>query len=143
MLRAGCWVLTAWAVLNLIPSFVIVLNTLFRGGHTPALYSVLSEQEVEALSTETMATLDSIAVFANGTNIAFCLVVLGTVWLGLSRRQVWAFWALLAGFTAALAAGVAADFVVGTVLPEVNVISGAILALGFACAGFGLFRDKR
>ncbi len=45
------------------------------------------------------------------------------------------------GFTTALTAGVAADTAVGTVLPEINVISGAILAAGLTFAALGLFRD--
>ena len=142
MLRIGCVILTAWSVLNLVPSVVIVVNTLFRGGHTPALYSILTAGEVSALSPETLATLDSIAVFANGINIAFCLVALAVIWLGLYRRQVWSFWGLLAGFTAALSAGVAADYAVGTVAPWINVISGAILGGGFMLTGLGLFRNE-
>ena len=142
MLRIGCVILTVWSAMNLIASVVIFVNTLFLGGHTPALYSVLTADEVGSLSSGTLATLDSIAVFANGTNIAFCLVTLPAIWLGLFRRQVWSFWGLLVGFAAALLAGVAADYAVGTVAPEINIVSGMILCAGFAFAAFGLFRNQ-
>lgn len=143
MLLTGCIVLTVWAVLNLIPSITILVNTLFYGGHTPALYLILTKEEVGALAPHVLATLDSIAVFANGLNIAFCLVSLFTVWRGLYRRRVWAFWGLLAGFTAAVLAGVGADYEVHTAAPMVNVISGSLLGLGFAISAVGLFRGKK
>ena len=139
MLRIGCIVLTAWTVLNLIPSAAIVVNTIFRDGHTPALYLLLTEEEVGDLEPDVLATLDSIAVFANGLNLAFCLVSLFTIWKGLYCRRVWAFWGLLAGFSLALLAGVGADYEVHTAAPMVNVISGGILGLGFAISAFGLF----
>ena len=143
MLVSGCALLSVWSVLNLVPSGYIVLDTLFWGGHTPAVYAVLSEAEGEGLGAGTLATLDSIAVFANGCNIAFCLVALAVVWRGLYRRQGWAFGALVAGYAAALAAGVAADHTVGTVAPWVNAVSAAILALGLGLAGLGLRRGER
>ncbi len=141
MLKIGCIILTTWAILNLIPSSIIVIHTIFRGGHTPALYSILDEQEVGALSTETLASVDSIAVFANGTNIALCLLSLFVIWMGLYRRQTWAFWGLLVSFTFALLAGVGGDYEVGYQAPIVNVISGGILALGFAISAAGIFRS--
>jgi hypothetical protein len=52
MLRIGCVVLSTWVILNLVPSMVIVINTMFLGGHTPAVYSVLTEEEVAAPSHE-------------------------------------------------------------------------------------------
>lgn len=142
MLKTGCLILSAWIVLNLIPSTMIVVGTLFFGGHTPALYLILTEEEVGALSPEVLATMDSIAVFANGLNLAFCLVSIFTIWWGLHRRQVWAFWGLLVGFALVLLAGVGADYEVGTAAPMVNVISGSILALGFAISAVGMFRRK-
>ena len=143
MLKLGSGILSIWLILNFIPSSVIVVDTLFRGGHTPALYAVLTEEEVSSLSAEVLTTIDSIAVFANGTNIAFSILALPAVWMGLNRRQAWAFWVLLAGFAAALIGGTAADYVVGWKFPWVNVLSGGILACGFGCAAVGLFRNER
>ena len=142
MLRLGCAILTLWLSLNLIPSTVIVFNTMTLRGHTPALYSILSREDVGRLDAETLATLDSIAVFANGTNIGFCTLALFVTWLGLARRKAWAFWGLLAGLCGALFAGFAADYMVGTVAPHINVISALILAFGFAFAGWELFFNR-
>lgn len=140
MLRIGCILLTTWAALNLVLSTAIVIDTIFRGGHTPALQSILTEQEIGELSPEILATMDSIAVFANGLNVAFCLVSLFVIWEGLFRRRVWAFWGLLSGFSLALLAGIGADHEVGNVAPMVNVISGGILLLGLGFAAMDIFR---
>ena len=140
MLRPGCILLTAWTALNLIPSAVILIHTILGGGHTLALYALLTEEDVGALSPEVLATVDSIAVFANGTNLAFCAVSLFVIWRGLYRRKVWAFPALSAGFTLALLAGVGGDYEVGFAAPMVNVISAAMLALGLSLSAAGMFR---
>ena len=142
MLRTGCWVLTTWTASNLILSIKIVWDTLLGSGHSPALFLILTETEVDALGPDTLATLDSIAVFANGLNIAFCALALCLIWRGLFRRQAWSFGALLVGFLAAWFAGAAADFVVGTVAPWVNVVSFVILATGFVFSAVGLFKRQ-
>lgn len=143
MLRLGCIILTAWIVLNIVPSVFIVANTMAQTGHTPALYTLLNENDVNQLNAETLATIDSIAVYANGMNIGFCLLSLATIWMGLIRRLRWTFWALLLGFSAALLAGVGADISVGVVLPQINVISGVILSFGFALAATDLYTNNR
>jgi len=141
MLRIGCLVLSAWCGLNLLASGYILVDTLLLGGHTPALYLLLSAEEARALGPDALATVDSIAVFANGLNVGLCLIALGVIWFGVYRRVVWCFWTLLAGLAAALGAGIAADAAVGTIRPDVNVISGLILAVGFGFAGAGLRRS--
>ena len=139
MLKIGCAILSIWTVLNLIPSAFILVDTVFLDGHSPGFYLLLTEEEVGSLEPDVVATMDSIAVFANGLNIAFCLVSLFTIWCGLIRGQKWAFWGLLAGFTFAVLAGVGADYEVGLAAPMVNVISAGILATGFVCVAIGLF----
>ena len=140
MLKLGCVVLSLWLIVNLAASCVVLADTLTGHGHTPALYALLSPDEVGQLDPETLSTLDSIAAFANGMNLSFSLLALAVVWLGLRRRARWAFWALLAGLLGALLAGVAGDFLVGWVAPQVNLITAVWLAAGFVCAGLGLFR---
>ncbi len=139
MLRFGCWVLTIWSALNLFVSLKIVLVTLAYGQHTPALYLILDESDVTEMPAEVLATIDSIAVFANGLNVAFCVLTLSLLWGGLARSKVWSFPPLLLGLFIAWLAGVGADFAVGNAAPWVNVVSLAILALGISSAAFGLF----
>ena len=144
LLNIGCWVLTMWSVLNLAVSLKIVLDTLVFGKHTPALHLILTEADVEALSEETLATIDSIAVFANGLNAAFCTLALGLIWCSLAHSRTWSFLTLLAGFSTAWLAGVGADFAVGNAAPWVNLISLAIILWGLSLSAVGLFwRRKR
>ncbi|MEM7478181.1 MAG: hypothetical protein AAF483_24605, partial [Planctomycetota bacterium] len=137
MLKLGCWVLTVWAALNCMASVKIILETLLLNGHTPALFLLLSSADVKSLSPETLATIDSIAIFANGLNVAFCILALGLVWTGLANKQSAAFALLLAGFTAAWAAGFLADLAVGLAAPWVNIVSFLILGFGLAAAAIG------
>lgn len=142
MLQLGSLVLSFWTVLNLIPSLAILVNTLLLGGNSPAIYQVLDHEEVELLSTKVRASINSVAIYANGLNVAFCLLALFVIWFGLYRRIRWAFWALLAGFTSALFAGTAGDHVLGLVHPEINILSAILLAVGFLLVAMGLFRDS-
>lgn len=145
MLKTGTTILSIWAGLNLLPSFGILILILFQGKNAPALSVLLSEEEISGLSSDLLATVNSIAAFANGLNVAFCLLFLFAIWRGLNRKIEWVFWALLLSTVFALLAGIAGDYIVGTKFPEVNVISGLILAVGFICSAIGIFefgKDK-
>jgi len=140
MLKSGCIILTIWSLLNFAASSVILTNTLLGRGHTPAIYLMLSEADVSQLSPKIVATIDSIAAFANGLNIAFCLLSTVVVWRGLFRGTLWCFWALMIGYTAAFGAGVAGDYMVGAFAVQVSGVSGMILAWGLGLAALGLNR---
>ena len=140
MLKLGSMLLSLWSVLNLLPSTWILASILFRGGNAPGLTGVLTEPQVRALGREALAAANSIAVFGNGLNVAFCLLFTVVVWQGLVRRSAWAFRALSASALVALLAGIGADHVVGTRFPAVNVVSGLLLAAGFSCCAPTVFR---
>ena len=142
MLKAGCVVLSVWSVLNLIPSSWIVVSILFRGGNAPGLYALLTQDQVRALAPDVLASANSIGVFANGLNVAYCLLFTIAVWKGLAQRIEWVFWALLASGIFALVAGVGADHTVGTQFPEVNLISALLLAVGLGCCAPSIFRSR-
>lgn len=142
MLNIGCWILSVWSTLNLVASLKIILDTLLYGQHTPALFLILTESDVDALSNESLATIDSIALFANGLNVAFCILAIGLVWAALSQLKTWAFFLLFAGFLAAWLAGVAADFAVGNAAPWVNIISLALILFGLSASAIGLFGNR-
>ena len=140
MLKLGSILLCLWSVLNLLPSTWILVSILFRGGNAPGLTGVLTEPQVRALGREALAAANSIAVFANGLNVAFCLLFTVVVWRGLARQSPWVFWALSASALVALLAGVGADYMVGTRFPAVNLVSGLLLAAGFSCCAPTIFR---
>ena len=142
MLKAGSTILSIWCGLNIIPSIGILASILFLNGNTPALTALLSASEVSALDSDILATANSIAVFANGLNVALCLLFLIAIWKGLFLKMKWVFWALVSASIFALIAGAGADYVVGTQFPEINVISGLILAVGFLCAARDIFQTN-
>lgn len=136
MLKFGSVLLSLWSALNLLPSAWILVLILFHGRDAPALSALLTQAQLSTLEPQVRATANSIAVFANGLNVAYCLLFTITIWMGLARRVRWCFWALSSSALAALLAGVGADHVVGTLFPQVNLLSGLMLAVGFAlCAG--------
>lgn len=139
MLKTGVVILSVWSSLNLLPSIYVIIGVLFLGHHPPGLYAILTEDAVNALSPEVLATVDSIGLFANLSVAAFNVVALVAIWKGLNQRVRWVFWALVPSFSLALLAGVAADYAVGFTFPEVNLISALILAVGLGFSGIGLF----
>jgi hypothetical protein len=139
VLKLGSLLLSLWSVLNLLPSAWILVLILLREQNAPALSVLLTEAQIRGLGHEYLATANSMAVFANGLNVAFCLLFTIGIWKGLAGRVRWVFWALLASAFVALLAGVGGDYVVGTRFPQVNVVSGLLLGAGFACCARGIF----
>ena len=142
MLRSGCLVLSLWAFLNLLPSAWILVTTSFFEGDSPAIDQILDDEEVAALSSKERTSINSVAVYANGLNAAFCGMALFVIWFGLKRRAKWAFWGLAFGFSMAWLAGTLGDYVLGLVHPEINVISALILVLGLGLSAVDLFLRK-
>ena len=122
MLRFGCIVLTIWVVLNLIPATYIVVTTTWFNADSPAVGQILSSQELELLSPKERTSINSVAVYANGLNIALSVTVLSLIWFGVFRRMTWAYWSACVGLAIAVLAGGLGDFVLGTVHPEVSLI---------------------
>ena len=144
-LKIGSIVLSIWSSLNFFPSLYVVIGILFLGKHPPGLYAILNAGDIQSMSPEMLATVDSIGLFANLSVAALNALILIAIWKGLNNRTVWAYWALLVASIFALLAGVAADYAVDFAFPEVNLISALILAVGFIFSGIGLFNqvDKK
>lgn len=143
MLRIGCIILTLWTVLNLVPSSWILISTVFLDGDSPAVFQILDENDLAGLTAKERTSINSVAVYANGLNAAFGVTSLFVIWKGLYRRQTWCFWCLVIGFGTALLAGVLGDFVLGTIHPEINIVSGAMLIAGLALSAAELLGRNR
>ncbi|WP_299531667.1 hypothetical protein [Ulvibacterium sp.] len=142
-LKIGSIVLSVWSGLNLFPSLYVVVGILFLGEHPPGLYAILSAEDIQSMSPDMLATVDSIGLFANLSVVALNALMLIAIWKGLINRVLWVFWALLVAFIFALLAGIAADYAVNFAFPEVNLVSALILALGFIFSGIGLFKPGK
>jgi len=143
MLKVGCVMLSLWGFLNLIASLVVVLiPVVLTGKIAPALLESLNGSEIDSLTGQILNNANGIAVFANGVNVAFCILLLFAIWGGLYRKVKWVFWAILTSLTVIVAAGTAADYVAGLLYPEVNVISGCIIGLGLILVALTLFKEE-
>ena len=138
MLRVGCIILTTWVLLNLIPASYIVISTTFWGVDSPAIGQILSAKEIQALTQKERTSINSVAVYANGLNVALSLTVVSLIWFGIYRRLRWAFWSVCFGLGLAVIGGALGDWVLGNVHPEISLISALILALGASFAWIGL-----
>ena len=113
------------------------------GGETaPALLDSLKDPEIQSLTEGIKRNANSIAVFANGLNIAFCTLTLFAIWKGLYHGVRWVFWALLVSLSLSVITGTVADYVAGLLHPEVNMISGGIITVGLACTAIAIFKQK-
>jgi len=139
MLRVGCIVLSIWAGLNLLPSVFILVSTGLLDRDAPAVAQILDAEEIEALSEHERVSINSVAVYANGLNAAFCATALWVIWCGLNQRVLWAFWCLVTGFVLAFGAGTLADAVVGMQHPQINLVSAVILFCGCGLSAVDLF----
>ncbi|GAB5404953.1 MAG: hypothetical protein Aurels2KO_31840 [Aureliella sp.] len=138
MLRLGCIILTIWVVLNLVPATYIVFATTWLDVDSPAVGQILNSQEIESLSPKERISINSVAVYANGLNISLSVTVLSLIWFGVYRRIAWAYWSACFGLAFAVLGGGLSDFVLGTVHPEVSVISALILFVGAVLSGLGM-----
>lgn len=129
----GLALLSLWCGLNLLPSLGIIFMVVVLGLNAPAVADSLSPAQVSAVDPRLLANVNGIAVFANGTNAAFCTLCLLVAWRGVRRSEGWALPALGIALALALLGGIASDYAAGWRHPEVNVISAAILAGGVFC----------
>ena len=143
MLKLGCILLTLWSLLNLLASlFVVFIPVVFLHKNVPALKDSIESDEIHSLSAQTVDNINSIAVFANGVNIAFSLLMLFTIWFGLYRKAEWVFWALIPSLLMVLVAASAADYVAGLLHPEINLITGVVIFAGLFCCAIGIFKKS-
>lgn len=142
-LKTGSIVLSIWSGLNFLPSLYVAGGILFLSQHPPGLYAILSEGDIQSMSPDMLATVDSIGLFANLSVAALNALILIAIWKGLINRVAWVYWALLVASIFALFAGVAADYAVSFAFPEVNLVSALILAIGFIFSGIGLFKPSK
>lgn len=141
MLRLGSVILSLWCVLNIVPAAFILATTLCGVNH-PLLGVKLKEEEIATLSSDALAFINSVGLYANGTVIALSLLALIAIWAGLFRRIKWVFWSLLIAMVFYVIAGFAADFISQSNYYVTSIISASILALGFGLVARDLLQSK-
>ena len=143
MLKTGAIVLSTWSALNALPSLGILFLVLCRDGNAPGFTTSLTEAQIAGLPLEVLAAANSVALYANGLNVALSVLFVACIWNGLVHGVKWVFWAISAAATLTVLAGIGGDYLVGTRHPEVNLISLALVAVGAGCSARGLFGSSR
>ncbi|MGH1428609.1 MAG: hypothetical protein ACRBEE_11770 [Arenicella sp.] len=143
MLKAGCLIISLWAILNLLASlFVVLIPVLISNESAPALLESLSKDLIVGINQQVLANANSIAVFANVLNIAISISLLFIVWFGLFKKLKWSFVAVVIILSLMLASGFFADHVSRNNHTWVNFVSGAIMCIGLLFSAIGIFKPK-
>ena len=143
MLKIGAIILSTWSALNALPSLAILFHVLCRNGNAPGFTTSLTDAQVAGLPLEVLAAANSVAVYANGLNVALSVLFVASIWKGLVRGVKWVFWAVCAAAALTVLAGIGGDYMVGTRHPGINLISLALVAVGIGCSARGLFGASR
>jgi hypothetical protein len=138
MLKIGAVVLTASAGFNLLLAAAILLAIIALGKNPPILYVSLEQAEVARLGQPVLATFKSLAIYFNSAVVAFCLLSIFVIWMGLAQGQRWAFWALLITGGMSQIFGFVADSFICNKTLVVNVVLTAIYVLGMVLSWWGL-----
>lgn len=143
MLKTGSIILSLWSVLNLLPALYMIVHITVLGNNHPLLSTRFSEDDISAISPSLLATINGMAVYANGLVIGFCGLSLIAIWKGLNKTTMWTFWALLISSIAVVLAGFVSDYVSETNYYTASIVSALILIAGFILVTAGLFRGDR
>jgi hypothetical protein len=134
---AGRAALSLWAGVNLALALAILVRLLALHGHAPALDILFDRADLAQLDPRALATIDGLAVFANGIAAAFCALVLALVWLPLRRGERWALVAVAAATGFVQLIGFACDAFFGHKNLAANTVSAVVLASGLALCARG------
>lgn len=132
-------VLLIWCGLNALPGTGSLLFILL-GHHAPAFRMLFSADEVSALDSRVLATTDGIAIIANTLIVVFCATAFVVIRRCLLGKQTWSFVVLSSGAAALQVAGYVSDGFFRRQNTWVLRSSTAVLVIGFALSGCGLFR---
>jgi hypothetical protein len=143
MLRTGAILLSLWTGFNLILALGILFMVLVLGKNAPCLLILYDDIRAAGMDPRALATINALAVVFNACAAAICASSLAVIWIALTRREVWAFWALAGSLFFLQAAGFASDsfFAHKNFVP--NIISSSLLLLGFAVTATSVFRKSR
>jgi hypothetical protein len=143
MLRAGAILLTIWTGLKLTIALGILFALLVLGKNSPALLVLYGDAQGKGLDARALTTINGLAVVANVSIAALCMLSLAVIWCALIRGTVWAFWSLaFALLFLDVLRWIGASFY----YHQGNFVAGAATLLptigGLTCAAMGVFRKS-
>jgi uncharacterized protein involved in response to NO len=96
-----------------------------------ALSILFDDAAVLLLDGRALATINALAAIFNACTAAFCLLSLVVIWKGLVKKSRWAFWGLLSSMGLLQVAGFASDAFLDSKNLSANIVSTAVLVVGF------------
>ena len=141
MSRAGAIVLTVWAAFNLALAVTILVAICFFQQNAPALSILFDDAAVRLLDNRALATINALALIFNACAAAFCLLSLVVIWKGLVKKSRWAFWGLLSSMSVLQVAGFASDAFLDSKNLSANILSTALLVIGFGLSAHGFQQE--
>lgn len=139
MLKIGAIILTAGVVFNFLLAAGILIAIIFLGKNPPILYVSLEKAEIAGLGEQVLRTFKSLAIYFNSAVMLFCLLSIFVIWMGLSRGQKWAFWALLISMGTGQMSGFIADSFIGNKTFVINIVFTIIYLSGIGLSCYGLY----
>jgi hypothetical protein len=137
MSRAGPIVLSVWAAFNLVLAVAILLSIGIFQQNAPALSVLFDDAAIRLLDSRALATINAMALIFNACAAAFCLLSLVVIWKGLVKKSRWAFWGLLSSMSLLQVAGFASDALLDSKNLSANIVSTALLVIGFGLSARG------
>ncbi|HEY4256993.1 MAG: hypothetical protein ACREFF_00305 [Candidatus Udaeobacter sp.] len=143
MLRAGAILLTIWTGFKLTIALGILFMLLVLGKNSPALIILYGDAQGKGLDPRALTTINALAVVANVSIAALCMLSLAVIWGALVRRAVWGFWSLaLALLFLDVLRWIGASFY----YHDANFLADAAILLptigGLTCAAIEIFRKS-
>jgi hypothetical protein len=139
--RVGPIVLTVWAAFNLALAVIILIAICFFQQNAPALSILFDDAAMLQLDSRALATINALALIFNACAAAFYLLSLVVIWKGLVKKSRWAFWGLLSSMSLLQVAGFVSDAFLNSKNLSANIISTAVLVIGFGLSAHG-FRQE-
>lgn len=140
-LKIGALILSLWSLMNMLPAIGVVAYIAVLDKIHPLLPMRFPAEQIGAIDPAVLATINGMAVFANGHVFALCLIALVAIWKGLAKGVRWVFWTSLVSMSASVVAGFAASYTDQSHYYGPSIISALILAIGFGFAANGIFRS--
>ena len=134
MRRIAFLFLGIWVGGNLLLAVGILVAMLAFGANAPSLFILFSKSEIAGLDPKALATINALAVFANGCAAAFCVMALALIWQALKHGRVWCFQLLVVCAIPLQMLGFASDRYFRQKDLLANLVSSAILTIGLIAA---------
>lgn len=135
-LKIGGTLVSVWTGFNLLLAVAILIAITAFGRNAPGLSILLTDEEIQQLHPNVLATMNGIAVLANACIAALCMLALVVTRTALQVRARWALWSLAGALGGVQTFGYVSDAYFGHRNLVANLVSTAVLGVGLVLAAW-------